>query len=408
MITLKKIILIGVKDGMIRFSNPVEWPFFIVLPIVFTFVLSTAFVDSNKETLSNRIAVVDLDQKELSTRIIELLKLSPEIQVELMPSDNAKKSLESGDIQGILELPKGMESAFLQDLSFQIPIELDTNDENKVLIRQQIGGILQMASVPYQITQRNGEIAKKLRSFNSLEEENTYKDSSFQDAVNLFNTVETNYEVASRDNSNNANNQTGVSQQAIGSLVTWVLIPLLGTSELFARERRYKTVVRFFSTPSNGNIYLIGTIFGQLVLGIVQIAILIGFGTIVLGVQYARNPVALALMLLGFALASVAMGTMLGTFVRSEKQANSLSILVGMLLAMLGGAWFPFEIFPSVAQQTAKLLPTYHAIFGLQKVVINNAGVYDIVPEFSILLLFTFVFFIIGVSRFTNKANVHA
>ena len=249
MITLKKIILIGVKDGMIRFSNPVEWLFFIVLPIVFTFVLSTAFVDSNKETLSNRIAVVDLDQKELSTRIIELLKLSPEIQVELMPSDNAKKSLESGDIQGILELPKGMESAFLQDLSFQIPIELDTNDENKVLIRQQIGGILQMASVPYQITQRNGEIAKKLRSFNSLEEENTYKDSSFQDAVNLFNTVETNYEVASRDNSNNANNQTGVSQQAIGSLVTWVLIPLLGTSELFARERRYKTVVRFFSTP---------------------------------------------------------------------------------------------------------------------------------------------------------------
>src|SRR5512145_2949753 len=47
------------------------------------------------------------------------------------------------------------------------------------------------------------------------------------------------------------------------------------------------------------------------------------------------------------ALSTAALGTMRGAFVKSEAQAESLSIRVGMLMALLGGCWYPLDLFPA-------------------------------------------------------------
>ena len=64
-------------------------------------------------------------------------------------------------------------------------------------------------------------------------------------------------------------------RQSSGQLITWVFIPLLGASGVFAFERQQKTLPRLMTTPVAKSTYLLGVITGQLGAGIVQMILLI-------------------------------------------------------------------------------------------------------------------------------------
>ena len=143
-----------------------------------------------------------------------------------------------------------------------------------------------------------------------------------------------------------------------------------------------------------------GVIFGQLGKGLVQMLILVLFGALAFGIGYGNSPGGLALVLFSFGLAAVALGTMLGTFVKSDGQANGLSIMLGMVLALLGGCWYPLEFFPPAAKFVANFTPTSWALRGLTDLVVRGDSLIDVLPESGVLLLFAAVFFSVGVWRF--------
>jgi ABC-2 type transport system permease protein len=119
----------------------------------------------------------------------------------------------------------------------------------------------------------------------------------------------------------------------------------------------------------------------------------------VLKVSWGSLP-ALALVLVAFTLCASALGTMLGTFVRSEGQANGLSILLGMVMAMMGGCWYPLELFPQAIQSAVKVLPTTWAMQGVLDVALRRQALSGIWLEAVVLLGFALVFYGIGVLRF--------
>ena len=79
---------------------------------------------------------------------------------------------------------------------------------------------------------------------------------------------------------------------------------------------------------------------------------------------------------------------MLGAFVKNENQATGLSILIGMLTALLGGCWYPLELFPAAVQNIVKVLPTTWAMQGMLDVGMRGADVAGILPEAGVLLGF--------------------
>jgi ABC-2 type transport system permease protein len=185
-----------------------------------------------------------------------------------------------------------------------------------------------------------------------------------------------------------------------GQLITWVFIPLLGISAMFAYERRNGTLRRLVITPASKVQILSGTILGQVVTALIQMAIMISFGVVVMQLPWGREPVALAILLVAFALAGAAFGTMLGTFIKSEGQANGLSIMLGMLMALLGGCWYPLEMFPEAVRTAVQVLPTTWAMDGMLDLLGRGLGLQAILPNVAVLLGFAFVFFGIGVARF--------
>ena len=116
--------------------------------------------------------------------------------------------------------------------------------------------------------------------------------------------------------------------------------------------------------------------------------------------NWGREPLALFVILLTSALAAAAFGTTMGTFIKTEGQANGLSIMFGMVFALMGGCWYPMELFPPVVQNVVKVLPTTWAMQGMLDLVLRGGGLQDVLPEAAVLLGFAAIFFSVGVWRF--------
>jgi ABC-2 type transport system permease protein len=120
----------------------------------------------------------------------------------------------------------------------------------------------------------------------------------------------------------------------------------------------------------------------------------------VMKLGWGREPLALFLILLTAALAAAAFGTAMGTFIKTEGQASGLSIMFGMVFALMGGCWYPLELFPPAIQEAVKILPTRWAMQGMLDLVLRGGGLPDVLPEAAVLLGFAAVFFTVGVLRF--------
>jgi ABC-2 type transport system permease protein len=107
----------------------------------------------------------------------------------------------------------------------------------------------------------------------------------------------------------------------------------------------------------------------------------------------------MALMFLMYT-ASYGGRTLLGAFVKTEKQAGGISILVGMVMALLGGCWYPLELFPHYIRNVVNVLPTTWAMQGMIDIILGGGNLGAIMPEVGVLLGFAVLFFGMGILRF--------
>ena len=71
-----------------------------------------------------------------------------------------------------------------------------------------------------------------------------------------------------------------------------------------------------------------------------------------------------------------------------------------MVLALLGGAMVPLEVFPPVMQTVARLTPHAWALDALGTVVNGGSGIGAVLPQLAVLLTFASLFFAVAVVRF--------
>jgi ABC-2 type transport system permease protein len=142
----------------------------------------------------------------------------------------------------------------------------------------------------------------------------------------------------------------------------------------------------------------------RLLLGLVQMALLLGAGAWLFNVGWAQQPLATAAVSVAFALAMVSLGILLATFVRTQGQASSLVVGLSMAMAALGGAWFPLEVAPQLYRQVVQVLPSKWAMRAYTDILVRSADLAAVLPYVGILLGFAVVFIATGVWRFTRSA----
>jgi ABC-2 type transport system permease protein len=394
---MKKILAIAFKDARARFTGFTEWLFFLILPVVFTLVLAGGTGASSDNRV--RLVVVDQANTPLSADLVTALENSAAVRPNLMTLAKAESQFSQRRVSAVLIIPAEFDLAHLQKGNLQLELRQQPNNMNALIAQRAIQAVITRVSSAVDIANSSVAEAEKIQPFTSDTDRLTYFDASLAQAQTLMAGAPVRIVEAQADTPDEIEYDPGANSSA-GQMITWVFIPLIGLSELFAYERQKGTLRRILTTPTRKATYLFGTIFGQVVFALLQMSLLVGFGILVMKLNWDQNLGALAVMLLASVLAAAAMGTMLGTFVKTPGQANGLSIMLGMVMALMGGCWYPLEMFPQAVQNFVKILPTTWAMQGLLDIVLRGRGLVDILPEAGVLLAFATVFFGAGIWRF--------
>ena len=177
----------------------------------------------------------------------------------------------------------------------------------------------------------------------------------------------------------------------------FIVIPLAGN---MIHERDSGSFFRLLTMPGNyftviaGKtiVYLLITFFQFFLMLLTGIYILPLFGLPVLNI--GTHPTALIITALSSGLAAVGYGILVGTTAETHEQAGVFGSVSVIILASLGGIWFPVYAMPKVMQKISVISPLNWGLEGFYDIFLKNGNLKDILPEVSALLLF----FIITVS----------
>jgi len=395
---MKKILAIAWKDAIVRFASSSELLFFIILPIVFTFLLAGGTPSGNEDPRIE-LLVVDEANTSISQQIIKELENSTAVRPEVLTREDAQKQFNDRRADAVFIIPAGIDIASLQNSSAEVELLQQPNNINATIAERAVLTAIRRVSSSISAAQNAVNAREAKQPFASDAERQTYFESSLEMAQSIQEDAPERVTVVEGLTEDQIEYDPRANSSA-GQLITWVFIPLFGISALFAYERQQGTLRRLLTTPSRKATFLLGTISGQVVMALIQMLLLVGFGILVMKLNWGREPLALFVILLCSALAAAAFGTTMGTFIKTEGQASGLSIMFGMVFALMGGCWYPLELFPPAIQNAVKILPTTWAMQGMLDLVLRGKGLVDILPEAGVLLGFAVLFFSVGVWRF--------
>ena len=394
---MKKILAIALKDTLLRFDGWSRWLFFLVLPIVFTLVLAGGTGGSADGRV--RLVVVDQANSPLSADLVTALQNSQAVRPDLMTLAKAETQFSQRSANAVLIIPAEFDLAHLEQGSIPLELRQQPNNMNAMVAQRAVMSVISRVSSAADIANQSVAKAEQIRPFASAADRQSYFNEALKQSQTLISAAPSRI-TQSKGATKDPIDYNPRTNSSAGQLITWVFIPLIGISGMFAYERQNGTLRRLLITPTRKSTYLLGTIFGQGLTALVQMLLLIAFGIFVMKLNWGSQPLALAVMMVSATLAAAALGTTLGTFVKTESQASGLSIMTGMVMALLGGCWYPLEMFPQVVQNIVKVLPTTWAMRGLLDIVLRGQGLTAILPEAGILLGFAAVFFGVGIWRF--------
>jgi ABC-2 type transport system permease protein len=190
-----------------------------------------------------------------------------------------------------------------------------------------------------------------------------------------------------------------------GYLVMFVFFAAAIASIDIIQERRSHTLERLLASSVTRESILGGIFLGGVLRGLVQIAIFWTAGVLIFKVDLGVAPWAVFLLSFLMVLMSAAFSVMLATLVKTERGASALGVLCSLVLAPLGGCWWPLFIVPGWMQFLAKITPHGWANEGFNNLMIFGAKGSDVVWQMVALLVFTLVFILIAVARFRTSAD---
>lgn len=399
---MRKLLTLAWTDIRLQFTERSEIVFFLVLPLIFTSILALAQGNSAGGA-GNRypLLVVDADKSDLSAQLIAALQASAVVSPTVTSQAEAEQQFTKKDayIPAILTIPSGFGASLLDGQGVTLNVRRAPSDNRVLSVEQEIKRVADQLGTTVAMGRASVAEAERVRPFADNAARQAYLQQGMALADEQIKNPAARVEVTQSDRVVRQD-MSGAEQSSAGQLVTWVLITLIGAAEVFVNERLNGTLRRMAATPTSKATILGGKVLGRLSAGLLQMVLLIAFGALFWKVNWGRSPLALAAVMLSFALAAVAFGVLLATFAKTRSQAGWLTIMFSMLTAALGGAWWPLEITPPIYQTVVKILPTTWAMQGFNNVLVRGADLNAVLPQVGVLLLFAVMFFGLGIKRF--------
>ncbi|HZL44567.1 MAG TPA: ABC transporter permease [Verrucomicrobiae bacterium] len=174
-----------------------------------------------------------------------------------------------------------------------------------------------------------------------------------------------------------------------GNLVMYLMMNLLifGGATV-AAERRSGVIRRLMTHPVTRMELVTGKIYGLMLLGGVQILFFLLAGKYLFHVNLGANLPAITLTMLVFAWVAGSLGVLVGSLTAAEDRVTAICVLASLLMAALGGCWWPLEIGPPALKTIALCTPSGWALQALHQLISFGSGLGAVLTPLAVLVGF--------------------
>lgn len=170
-------------------------------------------------------------------------------------------------------------------------------------------------------------------------------------------------------------------------------------------ERETGVLRRLVAAPVPPTAIIAGKMLAYMSISCLQVIVLLTVSHVAFDVPLGQSPLALVVLTLSVAFAATALAMMLASLGRDPQQVDSLGTILGFVLAGVGGAiavspnamFYRSEGFMGML---ARLTPHAHALEGFFKVMTEDAGLVDVLPQAGVVLAMGVAFMLVARWRF--------
>jgi len=167
--------------------------------------------------------------------------------------------------------------------------------------------------------------------------------------------------------------------------------------------RRKKLIKRLIATPMPKAYYLLSFLLSRLVLLVVEVLVVLGFGVLVFGVPVRGSlPSLLALCFLA-SFSFSALGLLVAARPRTMEAASGIMNLVMMPMWIVSGVFFSSQRFPDAVQPIIRALPLTAAIDALRLHMLQGASLAQLAPQIATLSAWLVICFALALKLFRWK-----
>jgi ABC-2 type transport system permease protein len=399
-----RIVDLMIKDLQQLVRNWMTPVFLVAMPIGFTLFFGLIFSGTGGEQDPRLpVAFVDRDGGSiLSTHLLDLFGASDAIRpvVSGESVERVERKVSDEDVAGAVIVPAGYSERVLAGDDVPLTVIADGGTA---------AGSTAQNSIQAAVARLRGAVKAALLSAEALEAQGGSADESFlvgalDQAIVAWRepplTVVVTQPGTGTENERQSVMATRYGQASPGMMVQFSIAGIIGAAQVIVLERKSRSLQRLLTTAISRVEIIVGHYLTMFVMIFAQLALLIGFGQLALGVDYMREPVAVLLLAVTMSLWTASLGLLIGTLAKTEEQAVIFSMIPMFILSGMGGAWMPLEVTGKAFQVVGHLLPTAWAMDGIQNIIVRGLGLGSALLPAGIMLAYAVVLFALAVWRF--------
>jgi ABC-2 type transport system permease protein len=412
---LRHIWFIALKDLKLFVTDRMALVFAILFP--FLFIILFYFLNLGGEVQDTRLElhlVTQETESSISHQIIGAIETGGESQLEPgepmivwdRDYEQARQAVEDKELTGFLLFPEDFTSGVMTGQGANLEVVTGTEDANTraalnglaQAIASQIGSQYVVANATLELLIEHGLVDPT----DTAEIERVVQQlfSEQGSALTGESLIEFNTEKVGEVQAENPSNFV-----IPGYLVMFVFFTAAMSAVRLVRERQNNTLERMLSSSVGRGAIVGGTFLSTATKGLIQIVIFWAVGILAFNIDLGTSPAAVIILSMLMVIMSSAFSIMLATLVRTERSADSIGVLASLVMAPLGGCWWPLFILPRWMQALAKITPHGWANTGFNKLMLYGADFGAVVPEMLALVGFAVIFGIIAIWRFRTSAS---
>ena len=339
-----RVLLMANAKQFVRERAALFWTF--VFPIFFILIFGAVFSGS-MEDVNFEVGLVIEDDSSLAQNMSVALEQIPAFTLTIGDRDTEMQALRDGDRRAVIIVNAGFGESITQGQPTDIDVYYDPTQTSSVQILLPI-------------------IQKVIDNFDRA----------------LSGTAPLIY----------LNEETLQSRnlRAIDYLVPGILAMALMQLGLFAVapivvDRENKVLKRLGATPLKRSTMISSTVVFNLIVAVIQAALIILIARLVFDVPMLGNWFYLAGFILLGTLTFLAMGYMLSAFARNEQTLMPLLMIVQFPMMFLSGIFFPLEMMPGFMRPIMDAIPLTYLADSLRQIMVESAPLHSHLVNLGVL-----------------------